>query len=151
METTIQDLSEVIKNTYENKHSEINSLVSLLGIEPAKLSEKKKISADTELILNSLSILDKRLSQIEVISLPTKVANQKPLSVPENLGDPLLQSDLENLKVGDSIFHVRHGQGTISQIQKTTSQYIYAIKFDNNVMRRFILNSSSIAYFRKLK
>lgn len=38
VEIATQDLSEVIKNTFENKQSEINSLVSLLGIEPAKLS-----------------------------------------------------------------------------------------------------------------
>lgn len=150
VETTIQDLSEVIKNTHENKLSEINSLVSLLGIEPAKLTEKKKISADTELILNSLSIMDKRLSQIEnqnqQISRPTVPVA---LALPENVSEPLKSTDWDSLKTGDTLFHQRFGKVEITQIQKSTHNSIITFKQANGAMRRMVISATSIGQFRK--
>lgn len=148
VEVTTQDLSEVIKNTFENKQTEINSLVSLLGIEPAKLSEKKKISADTELILNSLSIIDKRLGVLE--NLNQQVTRPATIPVPENVGDILQQADLETLAVGTKLFHERFGRIEITQIQKTAANVILTFRQENGPMRRIALNSASIRHFRKL-
>ena len=151
VETTTQDLSEVIKNTYESKQSEINSLVSLLGIEPAKLTEKKKISADTEIILNSLSIIDKRLAILETINQPvTRPTPQPSVSIPENVGDPLQLSDLESIKIGTKLFHERFGNIEITQTQKTGSNFIITLKQENGSIKRMVLNQVSSRHFRKL-
>lgn len=151
VETTIQDLSELIKNTFENRQTEINSLVSLLGIEPAKLTEKKKISSDTELILNTLSIIDKRLSIIESINQqsPKQVVATTAISIPENVGDSLKSTDVEGITVGTLLFHSRFGKVEVIQIQKAGSQSIVTIKQENGPTRRMVLNPVIIGQFRK--
>lgn len=152
VEVTTQDLSEVIKNTFENRQSEINSLVSLLGIEPAKLNEKKKISADTELILNSLSIIDKRLGILEhfnqqVIRTTTPTPET---TIPENVGEVLQMSDLEALKIGTKLFHDRFGNIEITQVQKSGPNFILTYRQANGVPRRQAVNPISLRHFRKL-
>lgn len=52
MEAAVSSLLETLRITYANI-DEINSLISLLGIQPAKISEKTEINRDTELILSS--------------------------------------------------------------------------------------------------
>ncbi|MBL0236606.1 MAG: hypothetical protein IPQ02_08370 [Saprospiraceae bacterium] len=124
VETTILDLSEVIKNTYENKQSEINSLISLLGIEPAKLSEKTKISKDTELILNSISLVDHRLRFLEnTTTLNTRQIVQNYPQYPENVGSRLQLSDFDTLQEGISLFHHRFGEVVIDNIRKKGQNY----------------------------
>lgn len=152
VEVTTQDLSEVIKNTFENKESEINSLVSLLGIEPAKLSEKKKISTDTELILNSLSIIDKRLGILEQINhqVIRPTATVAAIEIPENVGDVLQMSDLDGLKIGSQLFHERLGNVEITQIQKSGANFILTYRLSNGVARRQAVNTLSLKQFRKL-
>ncbi len=153
VEIAIQDLCETIKNTYENRQSEINSLVSLLGIEPARLTEKKKISTDTELILNSLSLIDKRLSQIENINqnISRLPSNQvATITIPENIGEPLKQSDIKSLEAGMSLFHTRHGKIEIIQIQKSGINNIITMKLENGTSRRIVISSANIAQFRRI-
>lgn len=151
VETTIQDLSEVIKNTYDNKQSEINSLVSLLGIEPAKLTEKKKISTDTELILNSLSIIDKRLGILENINqqLPRPTL-QTNISIPENIGEQVQFSEFVRFANGTKLFHERFGIVEIIQIQKSSVNIIVTFKLENGSAKRMVLNQVSIRPFKKL-
>lgn len=151
VEITVQDLSEVIKNTFENKQSEINSLVSLLGIEPAKVSEKKKISADTELILNSLSIIDKRLNLLENINQQvSRPVVQSAVAIPDNAGDVLTLADLENLAAGTTLFHNRFGKVEIVQIQRNGSHFVVTFQQENGPRRRMVLNQVGVSHFRKL-
>ena len=138
VETAIADLADLIKNTYENRTTEINSLISLLGIEPAKISGKTKISADTELILNSLSILEKRMSQFE----------QKTETSPQNISNTLVRlftpTELAALKVGDELYHVRRGRGTISSIKKVNATRRQAhISFETGPTLSLILEQST--------
>ena len=48
VEEHIEMLADLISNTFEDRNEEMNSLVKLLSIEPAKLNENTKISIDTE-------------------------------------------------------------------------------------------------------
>lgn len=151
VETTVENLGEVLKNTYENRTTEINSLITLLGIEPAKLSERKKISSDTELILNSLTSLDKRMALMENRVRPSPIvqSGQPILPIPDNVGEPLTKTDIDALKEGDRVYHIRFGAGTISSMQGT-AQKIVTIKFDNGVVRRMVISIMSQNY-RKFK
>lgn len=153
VESAIEDLSEVLKNTYENKSTEINSLISLLGIEPAKISDRKKISTDTELILNSLTSLEKRLSNIEVKSIINQTTPQTLIKLTEDIGEPLTQTELEELKVGDQIFHIQFGKGiikTITTINGTKSRRVASINFENGISKQILLQTPG-NYIRKLK
>lgn len=119
VQETIETLAETLKNTYENTH-EVNSLVSLLGIEPAKITSQTKISTETELILNSISGLDKRIQEIEkrVQSSGKQIINQQFVTrnTPENIGEVLTRQDYENLKVGEKLYHNRFGIGELIDI-----------------------------------
>ncbi len=64
VESSIDTIASTLLNTYESKGNEINSLISLLSIEPARL-ENKTISADTEIILNYLQDINKRINDLE--------------------------------------------------------------------------------------
>ena len=48
VEEAIDNIAQTLKNTFESTN-EINSLITLLGIEPAKITDRKEISPDTEL------------------------------------------------------------------------------------------------------
>ena len=156
VENTIQDLSELLKNTYENKLTEINSLISLLGIEPAKLTEKKKISTDTELILSSLSSIDKRMSVMEERIQPNIRTAQMIRTIPpikpppENVGELFKKEELDSLKAGDKIYHLRFGEGEIIAISGDPSRKTATVRFGGNIGRQILLRlSEGILY--KLK
>lgn len=151
VETTIQDLSEVLKNTYENKGTEINSLISLLGIEPAKLTEKKKISTDTELILNSLSIIDKRLGLLENNNTnPLRATTSTGIVMPENIGPTAQLSDFESSEIGRRFFHDRFGIVELSMVSKSGVNSIVTLKSENGSQRRMVVNNINVRHFRKL-
>lgn len=151
VEKTIQEISAVINNTYTNKNTEINSLVSLLAIEPAKVNDKKEISADTQLILNSIATIEDRIRLIENKGkLDTRQIVQNFPHFPENVGSRLQLSDFENISVGTSLFHHRYGVVMIEQIQKTDLSYILSLRLENGQSRMMEVNSISAGVFRFL-
>lgn len=113
---TILALSEMIKNTYANKN-EINSLISLLGIEEARITKETVLSADTTVVLNMLQNLDTRLYDIENTLRPKEsISNITVNAVPSNLGEYIKADELDTLKAGDEIFHNRFGIGVVQAV-----------------------------------
>lgn len=155
----VENLAELIINTYNSQGEEINSLVSLLSISPAKMKENKKISSETELILNSLSILDKRIAIIEKNNFNDRYYN--PISLQENLSKKRLEVDnfppnvghvlnrveISELKTDDIIYHHRFGYGKIISISQvpgpTLSKHRGQIQFDTGV-KNLLLEMSGI-------
>lgn len=150
VETTVNDLSELLKNTYENKSKEINSLIGLLGIEPAKISDRTKISADTELILNTLSNLEKRITRIEPKTAYENTKNEF-THIPSNVGDYLTPEEIKNLAIDDEIYHSKYGLGKITSIKKATNSnnHIGGIKYNNGARGSYLLEVST-NQFRKV-
>jgi hypothetical protein len=112
----ILELAETIQNTFENKN-EVNSLVSLLGIQPAKISTTK-ISLETELLLSTLKVIDNRLSKLENSRSNTNVENLKipPQVIIKPNVNGLKQmklSDMQKLKIGDTVLHGSFGSGKV--------------------------------------
>jgi hypothetical protein len=150
----IESISIIIKNTYENKH-EINSLVSLLGIEPAKITDKKKISLDTELILNTISGIDKRIFEMEKKILPNDITSSIQIS-PQNTFNPatdlvsdyLKQEDYNHLKVGELLYSEVYGPGIVNTVQRKSGiTEKISISFNNGKATAFIVKYSK---FRKI-
>lgn len=151
VQETIETLAEILKNTYENTH-EINSLVSLLGIEPAKVTSKTKISTETELLLNALSGLDKRMSEIEKRVQPAErivtTSNVSSIVLPDNVGEIIARQEVENLKVGEKVFHERFGIGEIMALSdKSWVSKTGRIKFESGEIQLVL----RLARLRKLK
>lgn len=154
VEKEIDKLAEIINSTYEQDGKDINSLVSMLGMEPAKIDTKTKISKDTELILNSLSNLDKRIGKLEnnnsnddliakyraakgYHSDKNEIPPMEFLPIqPKNLSAFLDLENLKKLKKGDQIFHQRYGIGKIQSIKNSGNNMLTAsVLFDNDLLK----------------
>jgi hypothetical protein len=141
VEESIPDIVEIIKNTYESRDKEINSLVSLLGIEPAKIEDKKKISIDTELILNALNTLDSRMTSFESKHLISTLGGASTLTTPSPkilpvslLGNHFSLEEIKLLKFGDWIHHDSYGLGTIRSVLSVRNDRIVAsVKFNHRI------------------
>jgi hypothetical protein len=147
VEDTIKALSETIKNTYSNK-TEVNSLISLLGIEPARISERTKISSDTELILNTLLGPDKRIGLIEnkIQANPTKIffQNPSPEIIPDEVGEQFGLNELENLKPGEMVYHHKFGKGKVVSISTDRPDKTGLIDFINVGPKSLLLSFSRL-------
>lgn len=141
VEKAVTDLSDVITNTYANKN-EVNSLVTLLGIEPAKTSHTK-ISVDTELILNAIKGIEYRVAKTE----QQYTAKYRPsYSFSERSPKPstfkkLTQEGYESLKTGQTIYHENFGLGIIKKIEIGKPGNIAAISFELGGEKRLLLKS----------
>lgn len=113
---TISELSETLKNTFNNKN-EVNSLINLLGVKEAKITKETILSADTTLIVNMLQNFDSRLSSIEnTIQFQSTVSKNLEHSSSLNQDSFLTTKDLNTLKQGQQVLHERFGIGTIEEI-----------------------------------
>lgn len=121
---TISELAEVISNTYEDKDT-VNSLVTLLGIEPAAV-KKTPISLDTELILDSIKTLGNRITNVErkPVYNPKIQYSETIEKFRENYDAEkrttkkyrlLEKEEVLNLKLGDQIFSNRFGEGIVTE------------------------------------
>jgi len=134
VQTEIETLSEALKKSFANK-SEPNSLLSRLNIHssqamatiPELISPHSSGEEETE----------KHESHLPVIS-----------PLPEFVGDPLSQHDIDKLKVGDSIFHINYGKGEILTINKQTKDSLVKIRFDVGSKLLVVVPSD---IFRKVK
>lgn len=147
VEESINSLSEVMLNTHKNR-DEINSLVSLLGIEPAKITNKTEISIDTDILLKAINNLEKRISETTRPSI-NQTNKIWELAIPDakyrNIGEYFTKDELAFLKVGDHVFSENFGFGIISHLVKNNNDQnkIAEIKFSTGV-KRILLRYSKL-------
>lgn len=65
IQAAIDNLAETLINTYENRDNDVNSVVQLLGINPAELKENVKLTEESSIILKSISNISEKITQIE--------------------------------------------------------------------------------------
>ncbi|WP_285269338.1 hypothetical protein [Kaistella rhinocerotis] len=147
---TIENLAQNLTLTYEENENDINSLIKLLGITPAKVESETKISIDTELILNSLSSIESRLSYIEKADKGKDFATRRGFA--QHIGQHYEQQnypleEIKDLKVGDFVLHERFGVGEVIKLEGNPSslaEYKGEITFEDGT-KKLMLN------FAKLK
>ena len=135
----VETLRETLEKTYANK-AEKNSLVSRLGIGPGQIIQPIYVPVETNVLP-----LDE---PVEVHPVEPK---EKPLPVispiPDYVGNPIDEADIEILKVGDSLFHINHGRGEIKTIRKISKDRIAEIHFDSG-SKTLVLGTSG--FLRKV-
>lgn len=131
-------LSKVIINTYENKEVEINSLIKLLSISPAEITESTKISVESELILNQLNSINNRLTNIE------KTNNDRFDSSFLQVEKQLSFEEALSLVPGDRVRHERFGIGTVKKIESAQRDSKIEINFDTGGNKRLLLRFISL-------
>lgn len=139
VEDTVESLAQTIRNTHQNAGKEVNSLVSLLGIEPAKVGDRKKISVDTELILGALGTIEKRLTVLEQPANPLPSSTILTTELSANAGEYLTQHDIESLVVGQTIFHDRKGKGVIQAVRGTPKAPIVQVRYDSGALQSMVI------------
>jgi hypothetical protein len=148
VENAITTLAETIRNTYETKGTEINSLISLLGVHPSKITNSVEISKDTEIILNSLISLGSRLTHIETL-LPIPRQTQQSFNIDETGGiwKALSTTEAGDLQVGDIVEHDKFGKGRVFEKGGKPQNPIIDVAFQFNDTKKIMTN---YARLRKL-
>lgn len=139
VKAVIEVISETLINTYEAKNEEVNSLISLLGIQAAYISSKVEISKDTELILNSISTLGSRILEIE-----KNTTRQGSLS---DMRETQFELTADELEVNDVIEHQKFGKGRVTKMEGTAHNPIASVIFDSGKDIKIMLN---YAKYRRL-
>ncbi|MES2650018.1 MAG: hypothetical protein V4717_24285 [Bacteroidota bacterium] len=142
VERDIETLTETIKNTYETRGKEVNSLVTLLGIKPANLTESVDISKDTEVILNYLSALNKKVNDIED-NIIKKVSPKNGMSIQNNY--TVKDRSGEEINVDDIIDHEKFGSGKIIKVEGASHNPIITVQFADKQLKIM----TNYANFRK--
>ena len=123
----IETLSESLKITFANKPL-LNTLLSRLDIGTAKVTEAPYVA---EPIYQDESP-KKEESHLPVIS-----------PLPDYVGDPITQLEIDKLKVGDSLFHMNYGKGDIKTLNKMAKDKVAAIQFESGA-KTLVLGTSGI-------
>lgn len=140
-----EQLAETIIQTYENKNSEVNSLVKLLSISPAELSENTKLSLESELILNQLNIISNRLDKIEKTEnnlspqLIERISSEKTI-IPNN-AIKLNSEEMMKLQPNEKVIHERFGEGIVNKIEQGDNKLDSKIEiiFNQSGTRKFLI------------
>lgn len=136
-------LSNAITSTYENKEMEINSLITMLGIKPAEVTESTKLSVESELILQQLDSINIRLNGIENQSDDKSIKNPGFEFVSIN------DLDFKNslfLNPGSRVMHERFGIGTVLKIDiaKNEIDTKIDIRFDKGGIKKLLLRFANL-------
>lgn len=150
VEMTKSLIAETILNTYTDKENEINSLISLLGIHPAKVTSNVEISKDTEIILNALESFGTRLNNIEKW-LPAQIPQTSSFTLDESVGiwKDVSSADANELQVGDIIDHNKFGKGRITGKSGTPSNPVIDVTFQFGDPKKLMTNYANLRKLEK--
>ena len=118
----ISTLTETIKRAYSNR-GVAHSLLGQLNFRPVEQKESDK-------------------------HVDTKEKSQPIISpLPDYVGNPFTQEEMDKLKVGDELFHLTRGKGEITSVKNAGKEKIAGISFESG-LTVLVLGASD--YFRKV-
>lgn len=138
VQNEIEILAEALKKAYDTK-TVPNQIISQLNIGSPQVEEAPAIAVYTEIPLTSSSTEDD--DEMKVTPLPII----SPL--PDYVGEPLTQTDIDRLKVGDSFFHLNYGKCELLTINHKTKDILAKVKFESG-SKLLVLVPNNI--FRKI-
>lgn len=134
IEEAIPELTHAIKSAHRDAGKTFNSITQLIGIEPAKVT-KTEVSRDTELVLEAIDNINRRLNRIENDS-----------SMGNSSANGYSQTDHKFVfvgnklcSIGDEVAHPSYGEGVITNFSDSEA----IVKFKNNNYIRFLLKGDS--------
>jgi hypothetical protein len=136
VENEIEVLGEALKKAFA-LHTATNPLISRLNIKSAEVIEAHPIPAYVEIPLTPSQAEDEKKENALPIISP----------LPDFVGEPLTQHEIDHLKVGDFIFHMNYGKGEIITINHKTKDILAKVQFDSG-SKLLVLMTSDI--FRKI-
>lgn len=129
----VESLSEALKKTFANKPV-ANSLLGRLGIGPDKAIEAQQISFTPPVVESNYQgeVPEHKEPHLPVIS-----------PLPDYVGDPITELDVERLRVGDSLFHINYGKGEIKAVRKIGRDKMAEVGFESG-SKTLVLGTSGI-------
>lgn len=104
IDSTIAQIASSLHNTSDGDPDEVNSIVQLLGVHPAKVSDRTEISRETSLVLDAVKDLTRRLGTLESQKQP--------------LGFPRPVTYVSSYKVGGLVTHREYGDGEVVELSE---------------------------------
>jgi hypothetical protein len=134
----VETLSEALTKIFAGK-AIVNPILDRLGIGASQSAPPAPVAFE--------------MPSIEPLVVQEESAAQKekhlPIisPLPGYVGDPLDESEIEKLKVGNFIFHMNHGRGEIKMIKKMGKDKIAELLFDSGP-KTLVIGTSG--FFRKV-
>jgi len=133
VQNKIESISKTLEQTFNSKGDDINSLIQLLAITPASIPENYEISKESNLVLNALNDISKRL---------TKIEGNNPEYNSKNIR---YNVNGHNLEVGSQMFDSGNKHKLIGKLLAVEGDSIYYEREDGKVVQ---LNENDALYKR---
>lgn len=134
-EDSIEEISSVIRNNYEEVEEDVNSLVQLLSIEPAQIPSSTELSGETSLLFESISSISERLASIE-----DEIGVTRGISY-----DVGKDSNFEDIEVGDIVDHSKFGLGVVEDVENAETEKAVAwIDFEEVGIKKLKLKYANL-------
>ena len=133
VQRAIGTLCDALKNTLMKKVDKSPTLTRL-GIGPGQSTEPRRV--EFEVLTDQTVSTAQPESHVPMIS-----------PVPDFVGAPLTQHDIDKLKVGDAFFHMVHGKGEIKSIKNMAAGRMATVQFESG-SKTLIVGATT--YFRKI-
>lgn len=141
VENEIQQLGEALKKVFADK-GDPTPLVGQLNIGPAKAIEVPFTPPYT--FTETVTTLSPEEDNDEEREEPVPIISP----LPDYVGEPLTERDIDKLKVGDFFFHLNYGKGEILTINHKTKDILAKVQFDSGSK---LLVLVPLDVFRKIK
>ena len=137
----VESLSNLLKNTSRLTDGDVNSVIQLLGVKPAQISSVE-ISEDTNLLLNAIGDIGKRLSRLEDLNDNDPFGS----TLQRNIRPPETTIGIASmvLRKGVSVVHPKFGEGVVTSA--TPKQVM--IDFDSGAEVTIPIESSELNQLR---
>lgn len=114
----VKELSKVIRETMKAKGQDINSLVQLLGVKPAKLPSQVELSSETSVILSAIKDLSNRITSLEQVAyshaMPNAMISQS--NKIQTLSDGVYKINGEKMSIGDTLYILGEELGQLADV-----------------------------------
>ncbi|HCW08028.1 MAG TPA: hypothetical protein DGG95_11765 [Cytophagales bacterium] len=134
-------LSEALKKAIELK-SEKHSLLYKLGV---GIPQPEPVITIPEPTFTAPEVVEEAQPEEEVKPKEPRLPIISPL--PDYVGDPFTDEQIEKLKAGDSLFHLNYGKGKINFIKKMDKDKLASIVFDTGTK---LLVLAATDFYRKI-
>lgn len=114
----VKELSKVIRETMKAKGQDINSLVQLLGVKPAKLPSRVELSGETSVILSAIKDLSNRITSLEQVAYSHTVPNAmiSQSNKIQTLSDGVYKINGEKMSIGDTLYILGKELGQLAEV-----------------------------------
>ncbi len=143
---TVQKATETIGQHLKNSittSSDIISVLSKLGIGSASSVFVMPPTQPSDFHFDSAAYTETAPAEEEVVVPSIPIISP----LPEYVGEPITEKDIDKIKAGDFLFHISYGKGEISSIKNLAKEKIANIVFESGP--KFLVLGTT-GYFRKV-